>query len=336
MLEIDIILISIFLYIVVNYTFLKYSFFLDKKFFPHKSLVSQKSIPVSGGFIFVLIIAFFFQFESNFNYLILLIFFVGALSDLNYLKSPLKRFILQISIIFVLIFLSKNFIFSIRIQFFDNLLTFSIIKYFFVIFCLLVLINGSNFIDGVNTLLIGYFLSITLIILLLISKYNLNTDIRNYEILFSLLLILFVFNFFEKFFCGDGGSYAISLLIGFYLIQISKLDYTISPYFIACLLWYPAYECLFSMVRKKIQKSEVTGPDQKHLHQLLFIFFSKRLKFKKWIISSLTGISINLYNLFTFLIAYLYVSQTKTLISLLIFNLVMYNFTYFILRKVKL
>ena len=336
MLEIDIILISIFLYIAVNYTFLKYSFFLDKKFFPHKSLVSQKSIPVSGGLIFVLITTFFYRFESNFNYLILLIFFVGALSDLNYLKSPLKRFILQISIIFVLIFLSKNFIVSIRIPFFDYLLTFSIFKYFFVIFCLLVLINGSNFIDGVNTLLIGYFLSITVIILLLISKYNLNIDLRNYEILFSLLLILFIFNFFEKFFCGDGGSYAISLLIGYNLIQISKLDYTISPYFIACLLWYPAYECLFSMIRKKIQKSEVTGPDQKHLHQLLFIFFSKRYKFKKWVISSLTGISINLYNLFTFLIAYLNVSQTKTLISLLILNLVLYNFTYFILRKIKL
>ena len=336
MLEIDIILISIFLYLAVNYTFLKYSFFLDKKFFPHKSLVSQKSIPVSGGLIFVLITAFFYRFESNFNYLILLIFFVGALSDLNYLKSPLKRFILQISIIFVLIFLSKNFIVSIRIPFFDYLLTFSIFKYFFVIFCLLVLINGSNFIDGVNTLLIGYFLSITVIILLLISKYNLNIDLRNYEILFSLLLILFIFNFFEKFFCGDGGSYAISLLIGYNLIQISKLDYTISPYFIACLLWYPAYECLFSMIRKKIQKSEVTGPDQKHLHQLLFIFFSKRYKFKKWVISSLTGISINLYNLFTFLIAYLNVSQTKTLISLLILNLVLYNFTYFILRKIKL
>jgi len=199
-----------------------------------------------------------------------------------------------------------------------------------------VLINGSNFIDGVNTLLIGYFLSITLIILLLISKYNLNIDMRNYEILFSLLLILFIFNFFEKFFCGDSGSYAISLLIGFYLIQISKLDYAISPYFIACLLWYPAYECLFSMVRKKIQKSEITGPDQKHLHQLLFIFFSKHLKFKKWVISSLTGLSINLYNLFTFTIAYLNVSQTKTLISLLILNLVLYNFTYFILRKIKL
>ena len=320
----------------MNYTFLRYNFFLDKKYFPHKSLVSEKSVPVSGGFIFLLITAFFFQFESSFNYLILLIFFVGALSDLNYLKSPLKRFILQISIIFVLILLSKNYITSIRIPFFDSLLTFSFFKYFFVTFCLLVLINGSNFIDGVNTLLIGYFLSVTYIILLLISKYDLNIDIQNFYVLFTVLLTLLIINFFEKFFCGDGGSYIISLLIGFYLIQISKLDPIISPYFIACLLWYPAYECLFSMVRKKIQKSEVSGPDQKHFHQLLFIFFSKHMKFKRWIISSLTGLSINLYNLLIFFIAYLNVSQTKILISLIFFNLVLYTLTYISLRKIKI
>ena len=144
----------------------------------------------------------------------------------------------------------------------------------------MVLINGSNFIDGVNTLLIGYFLSITLIILLLISKYNLNTNIQNYEILFSLLLILFVFNFFEKFFCGDGGSYAISLLIGFYLIQISKLDYTISPYFIACLLWYPAYECLFSMVRKN-PKIRSHRPRSKTSSSTFIYFFFKTFKVQK-------------------------------------------------------
>ena len=73
---------------------------------------------------------------------------------------------------------------------------------------------------------------------------------QNLKIIFSVLLILLVFNFFEKFFCGDSGSYVISLIVGYYLIELSNLDLIISPYFIACLLWYPAYECLFSMVRK--------------------------------------------------------------------------------------
>ena len=40
------------------------------------------------------------------------------------------------------------------------------------------------------------------------------------------------------------------------------------------------------------------------------------MKFKSWIISSLTGITINAYNLIIFYIAFLNLSQTKILVSL--------------------
>tara|TARA_E500000178_G_scaffold123009_1_gene122927 strand:- start:3252 stop:4262 length:1011 start_codon:yes stop_codon:yes gene_type:complete len=334
--EIGVFLISFFLCLIINYIFKKYDFLVDKKFYPHKSFVSKNSVPISGGLIFILSLLLFLRFENNFIYLIYSIFIVGLLSDLNILKSPYKRFILQITIIFVLVFLGKNFIYSIRIPFFDHLLTYTFFSYFFVIFCLLVLINGSNFIDGVNTLLIGYFLSVTLIIILVINKYNFDFEIQNQNYILSVLLVLFVFNFFEKFFCGDGGSYIISLIVGYNLIELSNLELTISPYFIACLLWYPAYECLFSMVRKKIQKKEITGPDNDHLHQLLFTFFSKKIHFEKWIISSITGLLINIYNLIIFFIAFTNISQTKFLVSIIIVNIVIYNFIYFLLKKKNL
>ena len=331
--EIDVLLISFFLCVIINYILSKYNFLTDKKFFSHKSFVSKNAVPISGGLIFALITLLFLRFETYSIYVIFLIFIVGLLSDLNILKSPHKRFILQISVILVLVFLTKNFIFSIRIPFFDELLTYTFFKYFFVIFCLLVLINGSNFMDGVNTLLIGYFLSVILIMIILIDKYNFNFEVKNLKIIFSVLLILFVFNYFEKFFCGDGGSYLISLFAGYYLTKLSNLDLVISPYFIACLLWYPAYECLFSMIRKKIKKKEVTGPDNNHLHQLLFIFFTKKIKFKRWIVSSLTGIFINIYNLTVFLIAFVNISQTKILISIIFLNITLYNLVYYILNK---
>ena len=331
--EIGVFLISFSLCLIINYIFAKYNLLIDKKFFPHKSFVSKNSVPISGGLIFILSSLLFLKFETNFSYIVFLIFFVGILSDLNILKSPYIRFILQVTIILVLVFLSKNFISSIRIPLFDHLLTFTFFKYFFVVFCLLILINGSNFIDGVNTLLIGYFLSVVLIVTILIHKYNLDFEIQNLNIIFSVLLVLFVFNFFEKFFCGDGGSYTISLIVGYFLIELSNLDLVISPYFIACLLWYPAYECLFSMVRKKVKKKEVTGPDNNHLHQLLFIFFTKKMKLKRWIISSVTGISINTYNLIIFFIALINVSQTKILIFIIIFNIFLYNLIYFVLKK---
>ncbi len=334
--EIGVFLISFSLCLIINHIFKKYKFLIDKKFFPHKSFVSKNSVPISGGLIFILSSLPFLRFENNFIYLIFSIFIVGLLSDLNILKSPYKRFILQITIILALVFLSKNFISSIRIPLFDHLLSYTFFNYFFVIFCLLVLINGSNFMDGVNTLLIGYFISVTLIIILVINKYNLDFEFQNQNYIFSVLLVLFIFNFFEKLFCGDGGSYIISLIAGYYLIELSNLGFVISPYFIACLLWYPAYECLFSMVRKKIQKKEITGPDNDHLHQLLFTFFSKKIKFEKWIISSLTGILINVYNLIIFFIAFTNISQTKFLVSIIMANIVLYNFIYFLLKKKNL
>ena len=204
--EIGVFLISLFLFLLTNYIFPKYDFLIDQKFFPHKSFVSKNSIPISGGVIFTLSVLLFLRFENNFIYITFFILIIGLLSDLNILKSPYKRFILQVSVILILVFLSKNFVSSVRIPFFDSLLSFTIFKYFFVTFCLLVLINGSNFIDGVNTLLIGYFLSVIVIIIILIKKYSLDFEIENLKIILIVLSVLFFFNFFEKFFCGDSGS----------------------------------------------------------------------------------------------------------------------------------
>ena len=191
--EIGLLLISFSSSLIINYILIKYRFLIDEKFFPHKSFVSENSVPISGGLIFIFNTLLFLKFENSFSYLMFLIFFVGILSDINILKSPYKRFILQISIILILVFLSKNFISSIRIPLFDQLLTITLFKYFFVVFCLLILINGSNFIDGVNTLLIGYFMSVVLIMIVIINKYNFDFETQNLKIIFSVLFVIFFF-----------------------------------------------------------------------------------------------------------------------------------------------
>ena len=105
MLEIGVVLISFSFCLIINYIFTKYNFLIDKKFFPHKSFVSINSIPMIGGLVFILSTILFLRFENNFSYIIFSIFLVGIVSDLNILKSPYKRFILQITTIFVLVFL---------------------------------------------------------------------------------------------------------------------------------------------------------------------------------------------------------------------------------------
>ena len=44
----------------------------------------------------------------------------------------------------------------------------------FNLFCILILLNGTNLIDGVNNSVVGYFLSVSLILIVLSIKYNLN------------------------------------------------------------------------------------------------------------------------------------------------------------------
>ena len=80
------------------------------------------------------------------------------MSDLEIIKSPSSRIILQIIIILTYLIVSKNLVPYTRIEFIDIFFENYYTKLFFTLFCILILINGSNFIDGVNTLASTYYL----------------------------------------------------------------------------------------------------------------------------------------------------------------------------------
>jgi UDP-N-acetylmuramyl pentapeptide phosphotransferase/UDP-N-acetylglucosamine-1-phosphate transferase len=184
-----------------------------------------------------------------------------------------------------------------------------------------------------NTLFLGYYLMIGIILLLLTKELQIINSIMPLNIMVSILFIIFIFNFFGKLFSGDSGAYSISFVLGFFMINLVNLSEKISPYFIACLLWYPAYECLFSILRKSVKNKFLTKADNKHLHHLIFSFFKEKTKFKSENINLLTGLSINLFNLIIFFNAYNNVSQTKNLIFLIFISSSLYTFLYFYLSK---
>ena len=132
---------------------------------------------------------------------------------------------------------------------------------------------------------------------------------------------------------GDGGAYLISFVIGVTLIKFSNDNYLVSPYYIVALLWYPAYENLFSIIRKKILKKFPSAPDNEHLHQFIYLYLDKSFNIDKNFSNTLSGILICLYNLFYFLFIFDEYHQTETLVYSIIFNVLFYNFLYFLLRK---
>ena len=222
----------LFITIILNYVLKKLNFLVDQtNISTHKKFVNgQKITHLSGGLVFFLTLAIFIP-ETNklFVILIFFIFLTGLLSDLNILHSPFFRIIFQTIVIGAYLLIFDSFVSSIRVDFLDNLLNIFIIKLIFTLFCTLVLINGTNFIDGVNTLVTGYFLLIFSNILYLAQVKGLNLDLSIVTICLICLSILYIFNLFGKIFLGDGGSYLVSFVTRIILIKFSNDNYIVSP-----------------------------------------------------------------------------------------------------------
>ena len=330
-------------FILLNKLLIKKNYFIDpSKNLSHKSFLNESNnIPFSGGILILIACLFFLTAEYNIlKIFLLLIVIIGILSDLEILKSPTKRIIFQTLILGIFLFISEIFIGSIRIKFIDTFLEIYQFKLIFTIFCLLIVINGTNFLDGLNTLVTVYYIMVIVCVLYLKHQFNFNFETVVLEVTLLALIVFLFFNFLGKAYLGDNGSYLISFIIGIFLIELSSKDLfneetsrNLSPYFVACLLWYPAYENLFSIIRKKIKKISPAEPDNKHLHQLIFLELKNKLKFDNRVVNTISGIIINIYNLFVFLIAVNNFTNTKVLIIILGINILTYTALYSILKK---
>lgn len=326
----------IFLIFVLNNFFKKKKILLNITGEAHQSFTSKKNIPLSGGIFLIMGFIIFFDQITYLNKLIILGFYlVGFLSDIKFLKSPLIRLLLQILITFLFIYNNELFLENTRVILIDQLLEYKILNYLFVIFCIIIIINGTNFIDGVNCNVIGYYLLITLILF----KLNLFNEL-NFNPIFIInwiliLFLIYILNFFNKIYLGDNGSYFLGFVYSYLLIYIYLNNQYLSPFFIILLLWYPAFENLFSLIRKLNIKKSPFKPDQNHLHQLLFFFLKRKKIFREKNINSITGNIILIYNLPIFYLAFLKPENTQLQILLIFTNILIYCFTYLRLFRFK-
>ena len=295
----------------------------------HQSFLDENKVPLVGGILFLFSsIYFFFEINLFFCLAILFIFFIGFLSDTKFLNSPKIRIFFQTIVVAMTVYILDIQISSTRIELLDKIIQIKLLGIFFSIFCLLILINGSNFIDGLNGLLLGY----TLIILFILIKLNLFNDLEVNDskilFLFFSLSILLIFNFYNKFYLGDSGSYLIGFVTGFLLITIYNLSSVISPYFIILLVWYPCFENLFSILRKNKFKNSPIIADDKHLHQLIYFYLRKNFSKTNLYSNNLGSLMINLYNFLIMYLASTNISDTKFQVFLIFVNLVVYLFCY--------
>jgi len=315
--------------------FIKKSLIFDDKieFSNHKSFVSNKKKPTTGG---IYLLFFLLIFYRDFNYLgyicIILIFLIGFISDRIRNFSPVLRLIIQIFLTLLFILNSETYILDVGNNFINSILSnYPYISLIFTIFCFIVLINGTNFIDGVNLNTIGYYLIIYLIIYYLSLNNNLFLDLVFLKNIILFLTFLYFLNLFNKIQLGDTGTYILGFFSAFYVINLINLNNIISPFFAVILLWYPCFENLFSILRKKYQKKKISSPDNLHLHHNIFLFLKIR-NIKNS--NNITGLILNISNLILLLIAINYFSSSKYLILLILINLFLYIVFYnFLIKK---
>ena len=317
--------ISIIIFYFINDSIKNYNFLLNYKGQKHQKFSGLINVPLSGGiFLTFSSILLFFPYNFILSLFILFIFIVGFISDTNLLSSPKLRFAIQSTIIIFFVLLLDIKINQTNFIFLDSLLENTYFKYFFPVFCLLILINGSNFIDGLNGLMLGYFSSIVFLIFYFDLYLYLEIDKTFLMNFIIILFYLFILNINNKLFMGDSGSYVLGLICGYFLINIHQSNPSISSFFIVLLLWYPCFENLFSILRKFILKKSPIKADNNHFHQLVFFYIRKKIRFKNLDPNNFSAYLIILYNFFVFLIGSSDTSNTQLQIVLIIFNILVY------------
>jgi UDP-N-acetylmuramyl pentapeptide phosphotransferase/UDP-N-acetylglucosamine-1-phosphate transferase len=324
----------------LNNFYLSKNFLLDKPLeVDHKS-PSSKNLPQIGGiylFTTFLTVTFFFKtkiIKPEFFFFFFFLTILGIYSDYNNFFKASKRFLYQLIIVLLFIFFFNLKINNTQIYFINYLININIfINYFFTAFCILILINGTNFTDGKNGLVIGNYILIYLFFYMLLKTDPGNKqllDLLKYLIL--ILLALFLFNIFGFCLLGDNGNYFLSFFTSIFVIFLFNSYSSFNPIVVLNLLWYPAFENFFSILRRYFQNKKIFKPDNLHFHNLLNLFIIRLFKMKhevNTLNNSATGVLINIFLSFFLLIAYLVYPSSVLLILCLFLSILFYLIFYF-------
>ena len=310
---------------------------IDKKDKHHKLFVEQlRENYLLGGIFFMTYFAvYFFNIKNDYKILfpLFLILLLGICSDSKILENVKLRFILQIILILFALKISNIQILDTRLLMFNELLKNNFISLIFTIFCLMIFVNGVNFIDGINTLAILYLTSIVAVILYLNYFYGIKLNYNFFLYFFYFLLISIVLNYNGIIFLGDSGAYLLSFVIGMHLIEIVNNNNIISPYFIILLVIYPCFEILFSIIRRVAISKKTYDADNFHIHQILYKFLKRKNLFNELNLHLATSIFINLFLIIFFIIGLIFFKDTKILVTLILIKIFIYSFFYYYLKK---
>ena len=264
----------IILYILISTAIIYLSIYLGYFDKPNKRTVHKIPTINTGG----LIIYFFFlsvisqgEFNHNIELIVSIGFFVcisGFIDDRINLNPSSKIVLVIIPSIYLI--LSGISISDLgQYEYFGNI---ELGKFTipFLLLAIGLLINATNYIDGIDGLLLIFFLSCMIYYICLIDDIETIKLLKIFILATFLNLILNLLPSKSKFkvFSGDSGSLFIGFFISFMTIELYN-SFKIHPAILIWPLWYPVYDFLFVSINRLINRKSIFKPDNSHLHHVI-------------------------------------------------------------------
>ena len=239
---------------------------LDRKIHA-KPISNIGGVLIFANIVVLVIYQFFVEQEKSYllNLLpfISLFFVIGLIDDRRDINPNLK-IILFTLVIFVLIFIDKNYLISeLHISFLKEKIEFGKFSYIFTIFCFLAFINAINMFDGINLHTSIYIFFVLLIFLINKEFIELCITIFISNLFFTYL------NYKNKCFIGNNGTYLISFIFSCLFIKSYNNSFLLLPEEIFLIMFLPGIELIRLTLLRLSKKKHPFRGDKNHIHHLL-------------------------------------------------------------------
>ena len=211
---------------------------------------------------------------------------LGLVEDVrNGSLSPRFRLVAKTLVLLLIFIITPELVPSeVGIFLLDWLLGVPVIAIFLTLVFSVGFLNAVNMADGANGLLPG---------ILVVSFYIFSAEVGGVE--FASLLIgcgvFLIYNVISgRLFLGDAGSYGLGAAVLLSALFVYSKGLVSLP-FLAVLFFYPCFDLLVSIVRRKIAGVSIMQPDNDHLHNRVHGFFRTFFS-SKTTANSVTGVSV--------------------------------------------
>jgi len=195
----------------------------------------------------------------------------GFLEDLSKKISPYSRLLFAFGAAGIAYFLVDARITDLDLPYDDHFFRYEILAFGFTLFAVGGYAHAANIVDGMNGLMGLTTLAALGAIALVGWEVGDERVMCAALVLMGATLGFLAWNWPRGLlFAGDGGAYFLGLATALLAVLLVHRNSEVSPWFALLVLWYPVWETVYSMYRRKTRGRSPADADGLHLHTLVY------------------------------------------------------------------